>query len=310
MTPASSPAFSVIIPTFNRRALLERALAALDKQDFDHSRFEVLVIDDGSSDDTVARLADREFSFDFRLLRQANQGQGNARNRGVHEAHHDVIVFLGDDVFLGPHALAAHAARHERLRSMGERAAVLGHISWARGLRVSSFMRWIGEQGLQFGFALIDDPENVPFNFFYTSNISVDRSELLAAGLFDPRFKTYGWEDIELGYRLAGRGVKIVYEPSAEAEHYHPTTVASFARRQYRAGVTGALFYRLHPELGDFLQVPRAAQPPTPGSRRTFRRLLCRLMEPLPKAPWPELYDRVMWDYYLDGLRVGLAAPQ
>jgi len=303
----SEPTISVVIPTFNRQPILARALAALARQDLAPERFEVLVVDDGSSDDTWGWLQGRDFAFHCRPLRQENQGQGNARNFGVREATGELILFLGDDIFLDPNALSRHAARHDEVRSAGVRAAVLGHIRWAAELRVSSFMRWIGERGLQFGFALIEDPSNVPFNFFYTSNISVARRELLAAGLFDPRFKTYGWEDIELGYRLARRGVKIVYEPEADAAHYHPTNLKSFARRQYRAGVTGALFYRLHPELGEFLQVPRASQPPEPGWRRALRRLLCRMMEPLPEAPWPELYDRAMWDCYLEGLRKGLA---
>ncbi len=306
MRPADLPGISVVIPTYNRQETLARCLAALDRQDYPRDRMEVLAVDDGSTDATARWLDAQSFSFELRALHQANAGQGNARNNGVRRARHPIVLFLGDDIFLSPRGLAEHGAWHARFGREG-RVAVLGRIDWARDLRVSSFMRHINEYGLQFGFSIIEDPMDVPFGFFYTSNISLSRDELLEVGLFDPSFRVYGWEDIELGYRLARRGLKILYNPEARAEHHHPTTFRSFTRRQRKVGLTAALFYRLHPELADFLQIGAHALPPEPRWKRALREAVCLAMERFRSTPFPRLYDRALQEHYLDGLREGLA---
>ena len=66
------------------------------------------------------------------------------------------------------------------------------------------------------------------------------------------------WEDIEVAYRLMQRGMRMLYRPEAVARHHHDITFASFRRRQQKAGEAAAIFYRKHPELGDFLAVPQA----------------------------------------------------
>src|SRR6202023_4279595 len=128
-------------------------------------------------------------------------------------------------------------------------------------MRVTPFLRYITEHGLQFGYALIRDPEDLPFNFFYTSNLSLSR-ELLLAEPFDLRFPYAAWEDIELAYRLKRRGLHLIYEPAATVAHDHPTDLARFAARQERAGYCAVGFYRLHPELGGFLASGPAGPPP------------------------------------------------
>ena len=125
--------------------------------------------------------------------------------------------------------------------------AVLGYTTWPRDLKVSPFLHHINEYGLQFGYGLIEDPESVPFNFFYTSNVSLPRALLLEAGLFDTSFPHAAWEDIEVAYRLMQRGMRMLYRPAAVARHHHDITFASFRRRQEKAGEAAAIFYRKHP---------------------------------------------------------------
>src|SRR5687767_15954146 len=85
-------------------------------------------------------------------------------------------------------------------------------------------MYYINEYVLQIGYKLIRHGENVPFNFFYTSNISID-PQLLLEDRFDTEFPAAAWEDIELAYRLDARGLKIHYNERAVTRHYHPMTV-------------------------------------------------------------------------------------
>src|SRR3954452_11080156 len=141
-------------------------------------------------------------------------------------------------------------------------------------------MDYINDYGLQFGYKLIKDGDLVPYNFFYTSNISIDR-QLLVDHPFDTTFPSAAWEDIELAYRLNELGLKIRYNAKAVTRHHHPMTIDSFARRQYTVGKSGAIFYQKHPELGHFLGVhelssrrlatlprpPRALTPPAPRKK-------------------------------------------
>jgi GT2 family glycosyltransferase len=185
---------------------------------------------------------------------------------------------------------------------------VLGYTTWPRDARVSPFLHHINEYGLQFGYRLIDDPDDVPFNFFYTSNVSLPRDLMLAAGLFDTGFPHAAWEDIELAYRLMRRGMKMLYRPDAVARHHHAITFASFRRRQEKAGEAAAIFYAKHPELGGFLAVPQAlALPDKPPGR--LARLLPAWASLAERHEVPgsrRAVERVLKDDYLRGLRRGL----
>src|SRR5690606_27849837 len=104
------------------------------------------------------------------------------------------------------------------------------YTGWHPRMRRTPFLDYLNEQGLQFGYALIRDPEDVPFNFFYTSNLSLGRERLLAEP-FDEGFPYPAWEDIETAWRLCRRGMRLVYEPRARVAHDHPTDFDRFAAR-------------------------------------------------------------------------------
>jgi len=170
---------------------------------------------------------------------------------------------------------------------------------------VTAFMDYINDYGLQFGYKLIKHGEVVPFNFFYTSNISIDR-ELLAAHPFDTTFPSAAWEDIELAYRLDAKGLKIHYNARAVTRHYHQMNVDSFARRQYTVGKSGAIFYRKHPELGGFLGVHETQQPPADDGFVKRLRRKAILGERFRFLARPKVFERLMREHYIRGLRDGL----
>jgi GT2 family glycosyltransferase len=296
--------FSVVIPTYRRTRTLFPVLDALGRQE-NAPEFEVIVVDDGSGDDTPARLAGYRPPYPFRFFSQENGGPASARNRGVREARHRIVLFLGDDTVPEPPLLSVHGRAHAERREYP--IAVLGYTTWPRDLRVSPFLHQINEYGLQFGYGLIRDPEQVPFNFFYTSNVSLPRELLLEAGLFDTSFPHAAWEDIEVAYRLMQRGMRMLYRPEAVARHHHDITFASFRRRQEKAGEAAAIFYRKHPELGDFLAVPQAKLLPV---RRTLaERFLPVWAARSEKRALPgarRALERVLRDDYLRGLKRGL----
>ncbi|HKD17384.1 MAG TPA: glycosyltransferase [Thermoanaerobaculia bacterium] len=297
--------FSVVIPTFRRPGTLFTVLDALAQQT-GAPEFEVVVIDDGSGDETPDRLARYRPPFAFRFLSQKNAGPAAARNRGVREARGRIVVFLGDDTVPESSLLSVHARAHAE--SSPDPVAVLGYTTWPAGQKVSPFLDHINEYGLQFGYRLIEDPERVPFNFFYTSNVSLPRDLLIDAGLFDTSFPHAAWEDIEAAYRLMQRGMRMLYRPSAVARHHHDITFASFRRRQEKSGEAAAIFYAKHPELGDFLAVPQAQ---AFGQRRAtaldrFLPFWAGLAERTAIPGGRRAVDRVLRDDYLRGLRRGL----
>src|SRR6187549_2764468 len=171
--------FSVVIPTYNRLEMLVRVLDALDLQ-VDAPSFEVIVINDGSRDETERVMSERK-GITFRT--QPNGGPGRARNHGVSLARGRYVVFIGDDTVPEPRFLAEHARVHAEAGD-DPLAACLGYTGWPRGERVTAFMDYINDYGLQFGYKLIGDGEVVPFNFFYTSNISISAG-VMATHPFD-----------------------------------------------------------------------------------------------------------------------------
>ena len=137
---------------------------------------------------------------------------------------------------------------------------------------MTPLLEYVNLYGPQFGFDLLIDQADAPFNFFYTANISMPR-DVPGEAPFHPAFPTAGWEDTELGYRLTRRGLRIVYERSASARHWHPTDLPGFYRRQRRMGAAIKPLLRLHPQLEARLV------PPTPAALRWAPRLLGPCLE-------------------------------
>ncbi len=301
------PYFSIVIPTFNRLPMLVRVLDALETQS-GAPDFEVIVIDDGSTDATAATIGARPSNrYPLTFRSQPNGGPGHARNAGVMLARGSFVVFIGDDTVPEPRFLAEHARIH--LHSHDDPlTACLGYTGWPPGEPVTAFMDYINDYGLQFGYKLIEHGAVVPYNFFYTSNLSLSR-QLLADHPFDTTFPAAAWEDIELAYRLDALGLKIHYNAQAITRHYHPMTVDSFARRQYTVGKSGAIFYSKHPELGHMLGVHELETRTPPGAQRLARlRRSARLGERFRFLARPKAFETLMREHYLRGLREGLAA--
>jgi glycosyltransferase involved in cell wall biosynthesis len=294
--------FSVVIPTYNRLDMLLRVLEALREQ-AEAPDFETIVINDGSTDDTDRQLRDRR---DITYRAQPNSGPGRARNHGVSLARSRFIVFIGDDTVPERRFLAEHARVH-RQSNDDRLVACVGYTGWPHRERVTAFMDYINDYGLQFGYRLIEDGATVPFNFFYTSNISIDR-ELLAANPFDHTFPSAAWEDIELAYRLDKLGLKIRYNARAITRHHHRMTIDSFARRQYTVGKAGAMFYRKHPELAHFLGVHELETRKLADEAQLARmRRRARIGERFRLLAKSQVFETLMREHYLRGLRDGLA---
>ena len=308
--PASLPSASVIIPTFNRLPSLRRVLAGLEQQAAPGGiGLEIIAVDDGSTDGTAAWLREQSARGRVRSLSGANAGPASARNRGAAEAAGDVLLFLGDDTVPDPGWLLAHLEDHRVFGGPDRPLAVVGYTGFPAA-EDTPFLRHINELGAQFGYLLIEDPTRVPFNFFYTSNVSVTRRAFTGLGGFRDDFPAAAWEDIELAYRAVRGGVRIRYQPRARTVHHHRIRPRTFCRRQRTSGRSAAIFARLHPELAEFLGVPKARALPA-GHRLwgALLGLLVRLGDHVPGLASPSAMQRYLELSYLEGLASGLQEP-
>jgi glycosyltransferase involved in cell wall biosynthesis len=210
--PAPAPALSVVIPAHNRADLVAYTLASLTGQSLAPELYEVIVIDDGSTDRTPEVVSAWEGGGRVRLLRRSdNRGPGAARNDGIRQAGGEIVVFVDSDVVVRRDFLSHHLEAH---RQAGRAVVCRGPV-----VPVSEI-------------PAADAPlERLPVaalspSYFDPANASLPRNELLAAGLFDERFGTYGWEDFDLGFRLRRRGLVRVFLRDAVAYHYQPAPSA------------------------------------------------------------------------------------
>ncbi len=206
----TAPRISVVIATKDRAAFLEGALASFAAQQ-GAPAFEVVVVDNGSSDRTreVASRYGERSDIAVRYAFVAEPNRGAARNAGIAIAQGAIVAFVDDDVVVPPGFLAAHAAAHAGSLFP---AAVSGPI-----LNVPDAAARPKPSGANYSRA-----------FFCTCNVSVPRSALIAAGNFDERFNLYGWEDTELGLRLRRRDVRRVFAWDAYLWHLKPEHSETF----------------------------------------------------------------------------------
>jgi glycosyltransferase involved in cell wall biosynthesis len=212
-------AITVVIPTYQRRDRLGRVLDALARQT--HTDFEVVVIDDGSTDGTAQYLQKVRFPFQVHAISQQNAGPAAARNAGVAAARGELVLFLDDDVLPSPGLVGEHL----RAQAAERRCAVMGPL----GSLPRYAQPWVAwEQAmLEDQYAAMSRGEWEPtFRQFWTGNASVAREEILAAGGFDPAFRRA--EDVELAARLARRGVRFRFQAAARAEHAAERTLDSW----------------------------------------------------------------------------------
>ena len=211
---ADVPRISVVLPTFNRRVRLERVLAGLDRQTEPAERFEVVIVDDGSSDDTQAWLARNSArKYHVNSLQQANSGPAKARNTAIASARGEYVLFLDDDVEPTQDLIREHLRWHEAEPGV----VVIGPLA-----SLPSYGQpWVAwEQAkleAQYDAMLRGDWEP-SFRQFWTGNASVAKAHVEGAGGFDPSFLR--GEDVELGRRLHQRGLRFRFNPKARGLHH------------------------------------------------------------------------------------------
>lgn len=258
------PQLSVVIPTLGRHGTLARVLKRLERQT-EPCAFEVLVVLDVEETDLAAVDAalGEPRPYPLRRLVRPRSGVSAARNTGWRVATAPVVLFLDDDVLPEPALLSEHRSWHARhpQREVG----VLGLVRWADELRVTPFMRWL-ERGIHFDFAGIEGPE-AGWGRFYTANASVKRELLELVGGFDEERLPFGYEDLDVAYRMHGHGLKLLYNPRACGEHVREMNLESVRARMPMMASSERAFCDKHPEIPPYFLTmfsEAAARPTAP----------------------------------------------
>jgi glycosyltransferase involved in cell wall biosynthesis len=202
---------SVIIPAYNASTTLPLALEALTRQD--STDFEVVVVDDASTDGTGRIAKAHGGGLDLHLLRcPENLGRALARNFGVANSHGEIVLLLDSDIEVCPGYVAAHLALHQ----IEARAAGVGALRYPPHLAKRALARYYSTRG----GAKVGVGQDLPGRYFVSGLASFPRRLFDEAGRFDRRFSVYG-EDQELGLRLKKLGARLRYVPSAVGYHHH-----------------------------------------------------------------------------------------
>lgn len=240
---------SIVMPTHNRRASVERGLNALSAQSYPTAAIEILVIADGCTDGT-ADLAAAPWPMRVRLIEQTRSGPAAARNRGAAAATGDLLIFLDDDIEASPELIAAHVAGHT-----GEDSVVIGylppHVQDRRDFFAIMLRAWWEAM-----FERMRDPgHRFAYSDLLSGNFSLSRSLFAQVGGFDESLQCH--EDYELGFRLIAAGAQLRYAEAAAGWHHEHTDLRRALQRKRDEGRADVALARLYPALVPALPIAR-----------------------------------------------------
>lgn len=237
---------SVVIGTYNQAHVLSKVLDAYTRQSLSNDQFEVILADSSSMDHTSDIVDLYKHQFNLRHCIIPNQGKAFARNYAVRESMGDFIIITDADMIPDAGFIEAHLQAHRQSTQAicFEGAAFdLPDLSWPPNQEtlVSQVGR-VYRSGKRLGWW-----------YFLTGNLSMPKQTFNAFSGFSEAFKGYGWEDLELGYRMFQSGIKLLYLPEAINYHYHVISDDDYVKRNIQKGQSARLFLSKHPELKWFL---------------------------------------------------------
>lgn len=286
--------YSVIIPTFQRRDLVVSNVRALERQSY-RGAFEVIVVVDGSSDNSAAALRNLTPDFPLTVIEQSNQGIAAARNKGAAAAKGEMLLFLDDDMEADPNLLAEHTRSHSAGADV-----VTGHVPLHPqspcNFLSDSVKAWAEDRAN----ALLSSPENPDFLEVVGGQLSISRELFFQLDGFDTAFTrngTFGNEDRDLVCRILDRGHRIFFNPQAISWQTYVVIPRQFLRNYRQAGAADVYLARKHPERADRIFNPECVE--TNADKYIWRWLCtplrCLVLSLLEHGHQSRRYERWFW---------------
>lgn len=288
------PDLSVVISTFGNYTGLARVLDGYERQEAPPGSFEVLVVVDQADPEPQrvdALISDR--SYPLRQLTGPRRGLSANRNAGVAAAVAPLVLFTDNDTIPSPQLVSEHLAWHRE--NPQEEVGVVGHVRWAREIKVTPFMHWL-DHGVQFDYPNIQGIE-AGWGRFYGANSSAKRSLVERVGGYDEERLPYLYEDLDFGYRASKLGFRVLYNRRAEVEHLRTMDLEFWQQKVRRLARVERAFVDKHPEIPPYFyeMFSRAAElPPARGRGRGLIRIVPRDFPWLGRRAWrsADLYYR------------------
>ncbi|MBZ9577966.1 glycosyltransferase [Patescibacteria group bacterium] len=214
---------SIIIPAYNRKETLKRCLLSLDEQDYSKDKYEIIIVDDGSSDD-IPQMIDALMQKykNLRYIQQLHKGPACARNLGIKEAKGKIIGFTDDDCTLDRDWVKLMVESHKK----NPEIITVGGLTETPYKKTSIMVG----QFLSNGAIQTNLNKKKEIIFFPTCNVSFKR-RIFDKYTFNERFSLPGGEDLEFFWRLFKHGHRFIWNKNIKVLHYRNDTLNSFIRQ-------------------------------------------------------------------------------
>ena len=333
------PTASVIIPTYNRKDLLRETLNSLAQQTYPRDRFDIIVVDDGSTDGTE-EIAGEPFAFTLSYFWQSNQGDAAARNFGARQSRAEILVFLDDDIMLDPSYLTylvdAHAPCKNRIVAgtwnlwLAETTPLSHtlHSSLASGAYHARSLSILDSEYYSDHTYTIAE---LPFRDVYSNNMSLRREAYFKIGMMQSLDfpGSSMWCDLDFTYRAYRQGFEFRRSTKAICWHrdHFALNLDDYKNRLRTAAYRAVALFQKYPELIAHLPMFFDKTPIVWGQDRPrlIARKLARSMASSRPALWsmehvvnaleksypastilPSLYRHIIGGYIYQGYREGL----
>lgn len=226
---------SIIIPNYNSGKIIEETLDALNAQTI--KEFEVIIVDDGSVDNSIDVIKKFDSRFPIKLIKQKNSGPAIARNNGAKNAKSDIILFLDSDCVPFPDFI-------EMMIKPFESKDIVGvHGMYETKNKHSFIARYIGYE-----MAYRQEPMKKAERIDHIATHAAAYRKKDFGNGFSEGFRKADMEDIEFSYRLAKAGKKLIFQPDAKIKHPHPESLKKFVKQQFGRGYWRVLGHMRHPD--------------------------------------------------------------
>ena len=226
---------SVIVPAYNAAGSIGQCLESLLSQSYPKDLYDVIVVDDGSTDETGVIV--RQYPVVY--LHQTNQGPAKARNKGAEKAQGEIVLFTDSDCIATPDWIEEMVAPFADPEVIAVKGAYL--------TKQSSLVARFAQLEFDERFEMLKKVESIDMVDTYSAGIRKEIFDRLHG--FDTSFPTANNEDTELSYRMVALQKKMVFNPRAIVYHLgHPATFKRYATLKYSRGYWRMVVYKKFPE--------------------------------------------------------------
>ena len=316
------PSISVVIPTHNRQASLQRLLDGLGRQTYPFDTMEVVVVSNGCTDGTLKMLREYQPCFSLQIVEQSDLGPGAGRNNGATKAKGEILIFLDDDIEPSPGLVEAHVFAHQKRSGivvMGYLPPVLEQQS---GFIKAELRRWWESKF----HAMSQTGHRFTYHDLLSGNFSIRKEHFLRVGGFDTSLRSC-FDDLEFGIRLLKSGSCFVYAEEALGYHHESRDLDGLLRRKFQEGLAEVHIGRHHPEVISTLFTKKIADISSPLMKffvslvfkfpaagdwivRVIRHMLEILEWARLRRPWRFLLDVLMIYWHMRGVSQELKTPE